>query len=100
MEQNEIELSRPYKLCDFKVTYGEVFEEELRGYGRISACKSEPSYGFVMASSKSGWLTYLKNIFADNKGASVVFWLKFMKKFITYNWRVKFHNEIKQDING
>lgn len=68
---------------------------------RIFACKSEPSsMGFVMASSKSGWLTYLKNIFADNKGESVVFWMKFMKRFITYNWRVKFHNEIKQDING
>lgn len=27
-----ISLERPYKLCDYKPSYGEVFKDELAGY--------------------------------------------------------------------
>ena len=33
----EIVLDKPYKFCDYKPAYGEIFQEELKDYGKL--CK-------------------------------------------------------------
>ena len=43
----EISLDRPYKLCDFKVTYGELFEQELREYDFWGYCDMDLMWGGI-----------------------------------------------------
>lgn len=43
----EIELSRPYKLCDYKVSYGYVFEEYLKEYLFWGHCDTDLIFGRI-----------------------------------------------------
>lgn len=43
----KISLKRPYKLCDFKPTYGELFAEELRGYDFWGHCDIDLVWGNI-----------------------------------------------------
>jgi hypothetical protein len=42
-----IALDRPYKLCDFRPAFGEVFREELRGYDFWGHCDLDVIFGRV-----------------------------------------------------
>lgn len=42
-----ISLSNPYKLCDYKVTYGEVFEEYLQEYDFWGYCDTDTIWGNI-----------------------------------------------------
>src|SRR5690606_12993529 len=41
----EPEVFRPYKLCDYKVTYGVMFAEELQGYDYWGVCDLDMLFG-------------------------------------------------------
>lgn len=43
----KISLERPYKLCDFKVAYGEIFEKELKGYDFWGHCDLDMIFGNI-----------------------------------------------------
>ena len=43
----KISLKRPYKLCDYKVAYGLIFEEELRGYDYWGFCDTDVLLGDI-----------------------------------------------------
>ena len=43
----EISLERPYKLCDFRPAFGEVFREELAGYDFWGHCDLDVIFGRV-----------------------------------------------------
>lgn len=43
----EISLDRPYKLCDFKPSYGEVFQEELKNYDYWGYCDCDLIFGNI-----------------------------------------------------
>lgn len=56
-----ISLEQPYKLCDFKVAYGEIFEEELRGYDYWGYVDADVILGNVRSFLTDGVLNgYLK----------------------------------------
>jgi hypothetical protein len=42
-----ISLERPYKLCDFRPAFGEVFREELRGYDFWGHCDLDVVFGRI-----------------------------------------------------
>ena len=42
-----IRCDKPYKLCDYKPTYGDVFEEELKGYEYWGYCDVDLVFGNV-----------------------------------------------------
>ena len=42
-----ISLERPYKLCDYKPAYGEIFERELRGYDFWGDCDIDLVWGDI-----------------------------------------------------
>ena len=43
----KISLKTPYKLCDYKVAYGLIFEEELRGYDNWGFCDTDVLLGDI-----------------------------------------------------
>jgi hypothetical protein len=43
----EISLERPYKLCDFRPAYGEIFREELAGYDFWGHCDLDVVFGRI-----------------------------------------------------
>ena len=43
----KISLERPYKLCDYKPAYGEIFEEELKGYDYWGHCDLDMVWGDI-----------------------------------------------------
>lgn len=43
----KISLKRPYKLCDYKVAYGLIFEEELKGYDYWGFCDTDVLLGDI-----------------------------------------------------
>ena len=43
----EISLKTPYKLCDYKVAYGFIFEEELKGYDYWGFCDTDVLLGDI-----------------------------------------------------
>ena len=43
----KISLKTPYKLCDYKVAYGLIFEEELRGYDYWGFCDTDVLLGDI-----------------------------------------------------
>lgn len=43
----EVELSTPYKLCDYKIAYGLIFEEEFRNYDFWGYCDSDMVIGNI-----------------------------------------------------
>jgi hypothetical protein len=45
----ELALQRPYRLCDFKVAYGEIFEEELKNYDYWGYCDVDLIWGDIRA---------------------------------------------------
>ena len=75
----EIPLSKPYKLCDFKVTYGYIFEDELKGYDFWGYCDTDIIFGNIkrfiteevlQKYDKIGYLghfTLIKNTFELNR---------------------------------
>lgn len=44
-----ISLERPYKLCDFRMTYGELFAEEIKGYDAWGFCDHDLVFGNLRA---------------------------------------------------
>ncbi len=44
-----ISLERPYKLCDFKPAYGEIFQKELEGYDFFGHCDIDQVWGNIRA---------------------------------------------------
>lgn len=42
-----ISLSNPYKLCDFKPAYGDIFEDEVRDYDFWGYCDNDMIYGDI-----------------------------------------------------
>ena len=42
-----ISLERPYKLCDYKPSYGEVFKDELAGYDFWGNCDIDLVWGNI-----------------------------------------------------
>ena len=67
---------------------------------KIQDCNTNLTYDYIWKVSRANWISYFMKILKENKGASIIFYLKFIKRFIKYNLRVKFRNEIKQDIDG
>lgn len=43
----KISLKTPYKLCDYKVAYGLIFEEELKGYDYWGFCDTDVLLGDI-----------------------------------------------------
>jgi len=43
----KIALERPYKLCDFRPAYGEIFEEEISGYDFWGHCDFDVIFGDI-----------------------------------------------------
>lgn len=43
----EIVLEKPYKLCDFRVAYGEIFEKELKNYDYWGYCDIDLMWGDI-----------------------------------------------------
>lgn len=43
----EINLSRPYKLCDYKIAYGEIFNKYLKGYDFWGFCDIDIIWGNI-----------------------------------------------------
>lgn len=43
----EILIDRPWKLCDFKVAYGEIFEDELQGFDFWGHCDIDLVWGNI-----------------------------------------------------
>lgn len=43
----DVELGTPYKLCDYKVAYGLIFQEELRQYDFWGYCDSDMVLGNI-----------------------------------------------------
>lgn len=42
-----VSMERPYKLCDYKVAYGEIFEEELKEYDFWGYCDLDMMFGNI-----------------------------------------------------
>ena len=43
----KVPLKSPYKLCDFKVAYGDIFEQELKGYDFWGYCDVDLIFGNI-----------------------------------------------------
>lgn len=43
----DISIKKPYKLCDFKVSYGKIFEDYLKGYSFFGYCDIDLVFGNI-----------------------------------------------------
>ena len=41
-------INNGYKLCDYKVSYGDIFEEDLKGYGYWGYCDIDLAFGNIL----------------------------------------------------
>ena len=73
-----ISLDNPYRLCNFKPAYGEIFEEHLKGYDAWGFCDNDMIYGQIIANSPSnlfgkykvgkyGHLSFVPNTYKSNR---------------------------------
>lgn len=67
----QISLEKPYKLCDFKPTYGEVFKEELKGYDFWGFCDLDLIWGNIRKFMTDDVLSKYKRI--GQQGHSMLF---------------------------
>ena len=100
----EISLKTPYKLCDYKVAYGFIFEEELKGYDYWGFCDTDVLLGdiyqfleehsfFENDYSRYGLLGHLQ-IFKNSQEVNHI--------FISgqgLNYRLDFHNIFTSEQN-
>jgi hypothetical protein len=59
-----IELANPYKLCDYKVTYGEVFQKELSGFDYWGYCDVDLVFGDIRAFLPDSRLNQYEKLFS------------------------------------
>lgn len=73
-----ISLDSPYRLCNFKPAYGEIFEEYLKGYDAWGFCDNDMIYGQIIANipsnlfenykvGKFGHLSFIPNTYKSNR---------------------------------
>lgn len=73
-----ISLDSPYRLCNFKPAYGEIFEEYLKGYDAWGFCDNDMIYGQIIANipsnsfenykvGKYGHLSFIPNTYKSNR---------------------------------
>lgn len=62
--------------------------------------KGELSYQYVKGITKNRWVSYLIQVFRKNGKNGFVYNLKYIRRFIKYNWMVAFHNEEKPQIQN
>lgn len=73
-----ISLDTPYRLCNFKPAYGEIFEEYLKGYDAWGFCDNDMIYGQILANipssisnlykiGKFGHLSFIPNTYGGNR---------------------------------
>ncbi len=67
----EIELNKPYKLCDFKAAYGDIFKNELEGYDYWGICDIDLVWGDIRSFLTDDLLTSFERI--GNQGHSTLF---------------------------
>jgi hypothetical protein len=61
-----IALERPYKLCDFRPAYGEIFREELAGYDFWGHCDLDVIFGRILESLPEEAFHHDKILFQGN----------------------------------
>lgn len=66
-----ISMSKPYKLCDFKAAYGEIFEEELKGYDFWGHCDLDMMWGDIRKFLTDNILSKYEKI--GNQGHSTLY---------------------------
>ena len=100
----EISLKTPYKLCDYKVAYGFIFEEELKGYDYWGFCDTDVLLGdiyqfleehsfFENDYSRYGLLGHLQ-IFKNSQEVNHIF-----MSGQGLNYRLDFHNIFTSEQN-
>ena len=100
----EISLKTPYKLCDYKVAYGFIFEEELKGYDYWGFCDTDVLLGdiyqfleehsfFENDYSRYGLLGHLQ-IFKNSQEVNHVF-----MSGQGLNYRLDYHNVFTSEQN-
>lgn len=73
-----IALDSPYRLCNFKPAYGEIFEEYLKGYNAWGFCDNDMIYGQILSNlpsnlygnykvGKFGHLSFIPNTYKSNR---------------------------------
>ena len=73
-----IVISKPWKLCDFRPAYGEIFEEHLKGYDAWGFCDNDMIYGQIFPNitftlhekykvGKFGHLSFIPNTYKSNR---------------------------------
>ena len=95
-----VSLNSPYKLCDFKPTYGYVFEDYLNDYDYWGYCDSDVIFGDIYSHLfplfekgydkifPLGHLTLIKNTYENNR----IFMSKYKNKYLYKDYLGK--NEI------
>ncbi|WP_367998934.1 DUF6625 family protein [Streptococcus sp. HSISS3] len=97
-------LKTPYKLCDYKVAYGFIFEEELKGYDYWGFCDTDVLLGdiyqfleehsfFENDYSRYGLLGHLQ-IFKNSQEVNHIF-----MSGQGLNYRLDFHNIFTSEQN-
>lgn len=100
----EISLKTPYKLCDYKVAYGFIFEEELKGYDYWGFCDTDVLLGdiyqfleehsfFENDYARYGLLGHLQ-IFKNSQEVNYVF-----MSGQGLNYRLDYHNVFTSEQN-
>ena len=100
----KISLKTPYKLCDYKVAYGFIFEEELKGYDYWGFCDTDVLLGdiyqfleehsfFENDYSRYGLLGHLQ-IFKNSQEVNHIF-----MSGQGLNYRLDFHNIFTSEQN-
>jgi len=74
----KISLKTPYKLCDYKVAYGLIFEEELKGYDYWGFCDTDVLLGDIKNSQE------VNHVFMSGQGL---------------NYRLDYHNVFANEQN-
>lgn len=109
----EVSIERPYKLCDYKPTYGYVFEDHLKGFDYWGYCDTDMIFGdldkFITPLLKKnydkifafGHCTLYKNTPTINR----LFMKPLNNKFryhnvLTEEWNHSFDEEFKESINN
>ena len=73
-----ISLDTPYRLCNFKPAYGEIFEEYLKEYDAWGFCDNDMIYGQILPNikfplhgkykvGKFGHLSFIPNTYKSNR---------------------------------
>ena len=109
----EIALTKPYKLCDFKVTYGFIFDQFLEEYDFWGHCDTDLIWGNILDFITPAMLeeydkigiyghcTIYRNVPEINKMFMKSFQGKSLyKKYFSEPWNHSFDEEYKDSINN